>query len=208
MTLGDRFEATMAAAGRGEEWAITVLYRDVNPQLVAFLRARARDDAEDLASEVWLTLARQMPSFRGDERRWLGFVFLVARRRLNDHWKQRARRRTSPVDADQLADRPALVDVEAAGLARVTTEEAADFVLRILPRDQADVILLRVMAGLDVGEVAVAIGKRANHVRVIQHRALRRLATALSRAGEDATASSGAARTPKPAKMTMETELA
>jgi RNA polymerase sigma-70 factor (ECF subfamily) len=42
------------------------------------------------------------------------------------------------------------------------------------------VVLLRVIGGLSVDEVAAIVGKRPATVRVIQHRALRRLARALS----------------------------
>ena len=53
-----------------------------------------------------------------------------------------------------------------AALARVAT----------LPPDQAEVILLRVLGGLPVADVARIMAKRPGAVRVIQHRALRRLA--------------------------------
>ena len=43
-------------------------------------------------------------------------------------------------------------------------------------------VLLRVVAGLDVAEVAAITGKRPGNVRVLAHRALRRLA---ERLGED-----------------------
>jgi RNA polymerase sigma-70 factor, ECF subfamily len=50
---------------------------------------------------------------------------------------------------------------------------------RTLPRDQAEVVLLRVVAGLDVVQVATITGKRPDTVRVVAHRALRRLARRL-----------------------------
>lgn len=41
-------------------------------------------------------------------------------------------------------------------------------------------VLLRVVAGLSVDQVAAIVGKSPGAVRVIQHRALRRLAAALA----------------------------
>jgi RNA polymerase sigma-70 factor (ECF subfamily) len=180
MTLGESFQPTMELARRGDRDAMAALYRDVQPQLLRFLRAREPVDGEDLASDVWLVLARKIPAFRGDEQRWLGLVFLVARRRLNDHWKQRARRRTDPAAGDDLADHPASADVEMDGIEKLTTERAVAFVLQHLTEKQADVVLLRVLAGLAIEEVARAVGMRPGHVRVVQHRALRRLAAALA----------------------------
>ena len=52
---------------------------------------------------------------------------------------------------------------------------AAAFVVATLPRDQAEIVLLRVLGGLSVEQVAEMLGKRAGTVRVLQHRALRRL---------------------------------
>lgn len=47
--------------------------------------------------------------------------------------------------------------------------------LTCLAPDQAEVIFLRVLAELDVEDVAAVLGKTPGAVRVLQHRALRRL---------------------------------
>ena len=52
--------------------------------------------------------------------------------------------------------------------------------VRALPADQAEVILLRTIAGLDVAQVAEVMGRRPGTVRVLQHRGLRRLAEVFS----------------------------
>jgi RNA polymerase sigma-70 factor (ECF subfamily) len=49
-----------------------------------------------------------------------------------------------------------------------------------LPPDQAEVVLLRVVAGLSVEAVAAVTGKRTGTVRVTAHRGLRKLAVALA----------------------------
>jgi RNA polymerase sigma-70 factor, ECF subfamily len=52
--------------------------------------------------------------------------------------------------------------------------------LRRLPVDQAEVILLRVVSGLSAARVGGIVGKRPGTVRVLQHRGLRRLAELLN----------------------------
>jgi RNA polymerase sigma-70 factor, ECF subfamily len=52
-----------------------------------------------------------------------------------------------------------------------------------LPREQAEIIMLRVVAGLDTSAVARILGKRPGAVRVSAHRALRRLAAVADPAG-------------------------
>jgi RNA polymerase sigma-70 factor (ECF subfamily) len=52
-----------------------------------------------------------------------------------------------------------------------------------LPPDQAEVVALRVVGGLEVAEVAKIVGKRPGTVRVLAHRGLRRLAGRVEAAG-------------------------
>ena len=61
----------------------------------------------------------------------------------------------------------------------------SDARIATLPSDQAEVLLLRVIADLSVQEVATIVGKRPGAVRALQLRALRRLARELS--GEPVT---------------------
>jgi RNA polymerase sigma-70 factor (ECF subfamily) len=49
-----------------------------------------------------------------------------------------------------------------------------------LPADQAEAIILRVVAGLDVGQVAEVMRKPPGTVRVLTYRGLRRLTERLS----------------------------
>jgi RNA polymerase sigma-70 factor (ECF subfamily) len=52
-----------------------------------------------------------------------------------------------------------------------------------LPEDQAEIIVLRVVAGLGAPEVAQIVGKTPGAVRVAAHRGLRRLAAVLDQRG-------------------------
>jgi RNA polymerase sigma-70 factor, ECF subfamily len=65
---------------------------------------------------------------------------------------------------------------------RLATQSAIALLSR-LPRLQAEVILLRVIGGLDTNAVARLLGRSPGSVRVAGHRGLRRLAEILSRAG-------------------------
>lgn len=62
-----------------------------------------------------------------------------------------------------------------------TGDEAARRIVALLPPDQAEVILLRVVADLSVEQVAAIIGKRPGTVRVLQSRGLKRLAERISK---------------------------
>jgi len=178
VAFGEQFGSVLAAARAGAEWALAALYREFHPGLLRYLRAQEPNDGEDLGSETWLGAATGLDRFQGDEwafRRWL---FTIARRRLIDHRRRRERTPYSGVGLDALAGRPGPDDTEGAVLA-ADESEAALARIAALPPDQAEVILLRVLAGLDVADVAEVLGKTPGAVRVLQHRALQRLAEQL-----------------------------
>ena len=190
-TLGEQFQGILTAAQDGGEWAVAILYRWLHPAVVGYLRARAGDDAEDLASETWLAVARALPGFSGDEAAFRSWVFTIAHRRLVDHHRTSSRRlRTRSLTSDDgdgperseaLAELASGDDPAAEVVAAMAGDEAVRRIVALLPPDQAEIVLLRVVAGLPVEEVAAVTGRKPGTVRVLQHRALRRLADRLER---------------------------
>lgn len=180
MTIGLKFDSVLIAAQEGGEWAFAVLWRDLNPRLVRYLGAKAPGMGDDLAAETWLAAARNLPTFQGNEAAFRGWLFTIARRRLVQHWRDSARRPVSPSDPESFTDQRAPDDTETEGMADLSARETARAIAAALPSDQADVVLLRMLAGLDVDQVAEILGKRPGTVRVLQHRALRRLAEKFS----------------------------
>lgn len=167
---------TVAAAKAGQEWALVALYRRFHPALLRYLRAHAAGAEEDLASEVWLELARGLANFDGDVDALGRFAFTIARRRAIDHGRKQVRRRIDPVIRSDLEELPDRGDPEADVVDRLAGDAAVDRIVALLPKDQAEIVLLRVVAGLSVAEVAEIVGRRPAAVSVLQHRALRRLA--------------------------------
>ncbi len=170
----EHLEAVVVAATEGHGWAIGALYRELHPPLVAYLKAQEPRAGEDLASDTWLKIAAGLPSFRGGPSEFRSWAFTIARCRLVDHRRKCSRRR-DVIDLDALAARPAVDDPEAEAMSAVTAEAALGIIAG-LSADQADVVLLRVVAGLETTAVARIMGKPVGTVRVLQHRALRRLA--------------------------------
>ena len=175
----DQFEGVIAAAKTGAEWAITVLYREFSPGLLRYLRAQAPADGEDLASEVWMNAAAGLARFEGDDAAFRCWLFSIARRRVVDFRRREQRRRTM-LNSLERSGASDPVDPEAQALTASETEAALAHIAS-LPPDQAEVVLLRVVAGLDAEEVAAIVGKKAGAVRVLQHRALKRLSGRLAR---------------------------
>ena len=77
---------------------------------------------------------------------------------------------------------PATPDAADLAMERISTRSAIAL-LSDLPAVQAEVNLLRVVAGLDTEAVAQLMGRSPGAVRVAAHRGLRRLAGILAEAG-------------------------
>ena len=180
--LGDEFAALLTAAQGGSEAAFSDLWRDGNPALLRYLRVIAPEGAEDAAAETWVQVVRGLQRFRGDEAAWRAWLFTTARRRVLDQARLRKRHPAEPLDEIQAAEVPRSPDAERLAMENLGTEKAIALVSR-LPRQQAEVILLRVVAGLDTEAVADLLGRSPGAVRVAAHRGLRRLATLLAEAG-------------------------
>jgi len=174
------FPLVLRQAKRGDPDALSVLYRSVIPGVLRFLRAREPGEADDLASEVWLDVAVGLSIFDGDERGFRAWAFTIARRRLIDVRRRRQRRPAIPMDATDIETTGPLGNAENEAIERLSTDEAIDRI-RGLPDDQAEVVLLRIVADLDIATVAAIVGKRPGTVRVLQHRALRHLAKEFQR---------------------------
>ena len=177
--VGESFDDVLSAAQVGAEWAVSILYRSLQPRLLRFLRARAPQDAEDIASQAWLEIARALPRFEGGEDDFRALVFTVARRRLSNHRRAARRRPVVSVGDEALAGIAGGRAAEDEALAQLSGDEAARLITDLLPPEQAEIVLLRVVGGLSANEVAALLGRRPGTVRVLQHRALRRLAKKL-----------------------------
>jgi RNA polymerase sigma-70 factor (ECF subfamily) len=180
MTSDDRFARTLRAARAGEGWALSELYRELQPRILRYLRAFEPAEAEDLSSDVWLDVSSGLDRFDGVEQAFRAWAFTIARRRLVDLRRRRARQATHPVPNEDIPEHATSADVEDEVLAALGTEAALSRIAS-LPPDQAEVVLLRVLAGISVRDVAAIMDKRPGTVRVLQHRALRALASQVAR---------------------------
>ncbi len=178
-------DPALASARAGDEAAFRVLYRDVQPRVLRYLQAIVGADADDVASETWLQVARDLPGFSGDGDGFRGWVATIARHRAADHLR-RARRRPqqATVTVADLENWASGDDTAGQALELMATEAAMALISK-LPRDQAEAVLLRVVMGLDVATTARVLGKRQGAVRMASYRGLRRLSGWLTHAAAD-----------------------
>jgi RNA polymerase sigma-70 factor, ECF subfamily len=179
---GMDLSAAVARAQGGDEEAFRLVYRSVHPGMLRYLQGLVGADAEDVASEAWSQIARDLATFRGNGDGFRGWAATIARNRALDHLRWQRRRPASSISSDELVGVASADDTAARAIELVTVHNAIALIAQ-LPRDQAEAVLLRVVMGLDVATTGRVLGKRAGAVRTATHRGLRRLAELL---GSDA----------------------
>ncbi|MEK2475946.1 RNA polymerase sigma factor [Streptomyces noursei] len=175
-----RLTVAVQAAQEGDETAFRLVYRAIHPRLLGYVRTLVGEaDAEDVASEAWLQITRDLVRFSGDADRFRGWTARIARNRALDHIRMRGRRPAIGGDETELTDTPAASDTAGEALEALGTGHTFRLIGR-LPQDQAEAVTLRVVVGLDAKSAAQVLGKRPGAVRTAAHRGLKKLAELLT----------------------------
>jgi RNA polymerase sigma-70 factor (ECF subfamily) len=176
-----RFDAVLAAARRGDARALEDLFTTLAPIVAGYLRLQGSAEPDDLTSDVFLGAFRNLGTFRGDEAGFRSWLFTIAHRRLLDE-RRRLRRRPPPESLDATVEHVAPDDVEAA-VVTAAGEARVRALCHDLAPDQRDVLLLRLLGGLTVDEVAAALAKSPGAVKALQRRGYASIARRLEREG-------------------------
>jgi RNA polymerase sigma-70 factor, ECF subfamily len=168
--VDEELAADLRAAQEGDAAGFAGLWRGLNPAVLRYLRVLAGQYAEDAASETWLHVIRDLHRFHGTPADFRGWLFRIARHRGIDEKRRLSRTRETAEPPTQAAPDAAAQAAEGASTAWALSMIAA------LPADQAEAVMLRVVAGLDVATTARILGKRPGAVRVATLRGLRKLA--------------------------------
>ena len=164
----------LAGACAGDEAGFLELWRSFQPRLLRFLRVVGCDDPDDVASETWLQVVRDLHKFAGGQDEFRRWLFTIGRNRAIDAARARSRRPVAQVTVglDILADGQLVEDQVLDG---ISVQGAVALLARLSP-DQAEAVALRVIAGLETPDVARILGKSAGAVRIALHRGLKTLA--------------------------------
>jgi RNA polymerase sigma-70 factor (ECF subfamily) len=168
----------LAAQADREEFE--VLYRRYLDRVYAYAFYQLGDhhDAEDATERTFLAALRALPEFRDEGATFRAWLFRIAHNTLANALRSRSRRRTEPLPDDLQRAAP---DADPAQLvARADERRRILAAVRRLPDDRRQVILLRFVDGLSAREIAQVLDRSPGAVRVLQHRALRELASQLA----------------------------
>ncbi len=170
---------TIGAARRGNQDAWAEIYHSLIGPLTGYLLRAGVTEADDVAAEVFLQMARDIHRFEGDDESFRSWVFVIAHRRMID-WRRKAE--TRPIVGVPESDEPPGGDVEQEALQGIEFTSLPG-ILEQLTDDQREVLALRVVADLSVEETAKIMGRRVGAVKSLQHRALGAVKRAIDKGG-------------------------
>ena len=169
--LGAGFDGVLAAAQEESGWAFERLWHAFAPSVTGYLRIQGAAEPDDVASEVFLGAFRSVATFSGDEAAFRSWLFTIAHRRLVDA-RRSAVRRPPPQPLDEGADTGhAAAGPEVEVMRRMADERVRSLCVRLVP-DQRDVLVLRLVGGFSVEEVAATLDKSPGAVKGLQRRGL------------------------------------
>jgi RNA polymerase sigma-70 factor (ECF subfamily) len=168
------------------------LYERYFDRIYGYLRVALSDEheAEDATQHVFTRVLEALPGYeRRAGRPFRAWLFTIARNHAIT--EVRRKNRVDLVDPEDANRRRELADptddTATPGLDWITDRELMLFVER-LPAPQREVLVLRYMLDLTPKEIGVSLGRSAEDVRVLQHRALRFLEQRLRALGRPAQA--------------------
>jgi RNA polymerase sigma factor (sigma-70 family) len=160
-------------AFRREQADFEALFRSHYPEIVRYLAARlgSRDDALDLAADVFTEAWRRVPGLQWRGRPIRAWLYRVAANMAADELKRRSR--TVPLE-DAVAP-----DASETAPDRIALTRA----LRTLPPDHQLVVHLRLVEGLPFAEVARVMNRNVGACQMLMLRAGKSLRALLAAEG-------------------------
>ncbi len=169
-------------AAQADRAAFGTLYRRYLDRVYgyAFYLLGDHHDAEDATERTFLAALSAIGSFRDTGATFRSWLFRIAHNQVANARRSRGRRPTSPLDGE---DRPSGLPDPAATVGAADQSRELRRALDSLPPDRRQVVVLRFVDGLTAREIGAVLGRSEGAVRVLQHRALRELASMLDEGG-------------------------
>lgn len=166
--------ATVARAKTGDREAIGQLWDAYGSRVYGYLRHTLGDPsaADDCFQQTWMRAIEALPDFEWRGASFGAWLFAIARNEVRQRWRKVSRE--VPLDLE-IHDPPDPRDP-------IHTRSVTDLVERALTQlsdDDRELLRLRYIGDLAVGDVARTLGISTGAAYVRLHRALRRARTAL-----------------------------
>jgi RNA polymerase sigma-70 factor (ECF subfamily) len=149
---------------------IAELYERYRLSIFRYLYYKVGDPhtAEDLASEVFVRMIAALPGYQPKAIAFQAWLFQIARNLAIDHYRKGKLRDHLQLEENLVAGEDDPVNTFEQGLTSNVLKKA----LTKLPDEQRDVIVMRFVSGMPIGEVAQSLHKSENSIKGLQRRGL------------------------------------
>lgn len=171
-------------AQKGDKAAFAALYQTHVQTIYRYVMSRISDSqlAQDITSDVFVKAMSGLASYRDESTPFVAWLYRIAHARVVDVYRQRQRR---PLEVD-IDDEPIAIESNFDDtLIHHETRQLLQRAMANLTEEQQQVIHLRFVDGHRLEEVAHIMGKNANAIKALQHRALQALLRRFERTGVD-----------------------
>jgi RNA polymerase sigma-70 factor (ECF subfamily) len=168
--IGEDFPLVITAAKSGHDHAIERLYQSCAPLVRGYLRSNRVPDADDVTSDVFVSMLTALPQFEGDERSFRSWLLTIAHHRMVDAVRRSQRRPEDPTDPQAGSELAiSTFDGEQSALDRLESRGVLAAIDEMTP-DQRAALMLRVLADLSVPEIARVLQKPESAVKALLRR--------------------------------------
>ena len=176
----DRVKELVQSAQEGRAEAFAGLYDDFYGKIYRYVLFKTGDvtDAEDITEEVFLKMLQSIRSFKWKGAPFSSWLFRIAHNLIVDHFRKKARKKTVALEAAASTTGASSHDLDSQMDLELSVQQVYD-AMEGLTELQKEVLTLRFAGGLSVQETSVAMKRKENAVKALQHAAIKKLRTIL-----------------------------
>jgi RNA polymerase sigma-70 factor (ECF subfamily) len=165
----------IAKAQGGQNEAFGKIYDSFSQPLFRFIHSKVqgKHQAEDLLQETFIKAWKGLPTYRPEGGNFSSWLYRIAVNTVTDHYRKTGRS-LQTVEIMENIDLPTSENHEAEidiNLDALKTRE----LLNLLPEKYRIILELRYLSDLTIQETAKILGKSELAIRVLQHRAIKKI---------------------------------
>ncbi len=172
MSKNPNLDKLVEKAQEGDTHAFTGIYDELVKPVYRYIYYRVEQEvAEDLTEDTFLKVWQNLKKYKKGANPFSSWVFRIAHNLVVDHYRKH--KTTSEID-ERTADTQPHSDPHGQVDLKLTQVRLRK-VIRKLPDNYQQIIILKYINELDNKEIAATIGKSEGAVRTLQFRALEKL---------------------------------
>jgi len=173
-TSTKKIKSLVRKAQKGDAESFGIIYEIFAERIYRYiyLKTSSREEAEDLTQQVFVRAWEALPQFEFKKNPFSSWLYSIARNLITDFYRKK--KPDFSLDSENALEMPDDLDLTERLIIQDEIRQVFEAINQ-LPLEQKDLLLLRFVDDLSYDEIASIMNKSPLTLRVIQHRALKRL---------------------------------